>query len=165
MLACYKRLPFRVCTRTLPNKTYTFPPLIRAYPHKQTNLELSQFETSKSVKKLYGDNLSALGTIYSGTSPLGHLYPRDTSIQGTQNLVAKKCLHNLCVSYLYWRDTFRGSRNPGLTSIQGTTLALKKWLATKIIDKFKCTLATAFKTWAISPKSMYSTIQHTTSQK
>lgn len=72
MLACYKRLPFRVCTRTLPNKTYNFPPLIRAYPHKQTNLELSQFETSKSVKKLYGDNLSALGTIYSGTSPLGH---------------------------------------------------------------------------------------------
>ena len=47
MLACYKRLPFRVCTRTLPNKTYNFPPLIRAYPHKQTNLELSQFETSK----------------------------------------------------------------------------------------------------------------------
>ena len=47
MLACYKRLPFRVCTRKLPNKTYNFPPLIRAYPHKQTNLELSQFETSK----------------------------------------------------------------------------------------------------------------------
>lgn len=28
-------------------------------------------------------------------------YPRDSSIQGTQNLVAKKCLHNLCVCYLY----------------------------------------------------------------
>jgi len=35
-------------------------------------------------------NLSALRTIYSGTFPLGHLYSRDTSIQRTQNLVAKK---------------------------------------------------------------------------
>ena len=28
---------------------------------------------------------------YSGTSPSGHLYSRDTSIQGTQNLAREKC--------------------------------------------------------------------------
>ena len=29
----------------------------------------------------------------------------DTSIQGTENLVSEKCLHNLCICYLYRRDT------------------------------------------------------------
>ena len=28
-----------------------------------------------------------------------------TSIQGTQNLVAEKYSHNLCICYLYERDT------------------------------------------------------------
>ena len=32
---------------------------------------------------------------YSGTSPLGHVYSRDTSIQGTQDLVPEKRPHNL----------------------------------------------------------------------
>ena len=32
---------------------------------------------------------------YSGTSPLRHLYSKDTSIQGTQNLVLEKRLINL----------------------------------------------------------------------
>ena len=51
-----------------------------------------------------------------GTSPLEHLYSRDSSIQWAQNLV------------LYWRDTsiqgrgdtFSWFRIPGLTFIQGT---------------------------------------------
>ena len=49
---------------------------------------------------------------YSGTSPLEHLYSRDTSIQGTQKLVPKKCPHNLCICYLYLgeRDTFVGPK-------------------------------------------------------
>ena len=49
---------------------------------------------------------------YSGTSPLEHLYLRDTSIQGTQKLVPKKCPHNLCICYLYLgeRDTFVGPK-------------------------------------------------------
>ena len=42
---------------------------------------------------------------YNGTSPLGHLYPRDISIQETQNLVPEKRSHNLCISYHYWWDT------------------------------------------------------------
>ena len=29
----------------------------------------------------------------------------DTSILGTENLVPEKCLHNLCICYLYGRDT------------------------------------------------------------
>ena len=41
---------------------------------------------------------------YCGTSPLGHLYSGDTSIQETQNLVLEKCPHNLCICYQYWRD-------------------------------------------------------------
>ena len=42
---------------------------------------------------------------YSVISSLGHLYLRDTSIQGKQNLVPKKCSHSLCICYLCWRDT------------------------------------------------------------
>ena len=39
--------------------------------------------------------------LYSGTSPLGHLCPRETSIQGTQNLAEDKYSHiNLFISYL-----------------------------------------------------------------
>ena len=40
----------------------------------------------------------------------------------------------------------------------GDTFALKKWLTTKIIDSFKCTLltmATAFITFTISLKKMF----------
>ena len=37
---------------------------------------------------------------YSGTSTLGHLFSRETSIHGTQNLVLEKCSHiNLCTCY------------------------------------------------------------------
>ena len=55
----------------------------------------------------------------------------DTSVQGTppQNLVLKKCSHNLCICYLCplghlysgERDTVSGSQNPDSTSIQGTS--------------------------------------------
>ena len=31
----------------------------------------------------------------------GYLYPRDTSIQGSRNLVSEKCSQNLCICYLY----------------------------------------------------------------
>ena len=60
--------------------------------------------------------------LYHRTSPLGHLYSRDTSIQGTQNLVSEKCSHNLCICYVYWRDT---------TSFQGKGtlfLGLETWI-------------------------------------
>ena len=29
----------------------------------------------------------------------------DTSFQWTQNLVPENCSHDLCICYLYWRDT------------------------------------------------------------
>ena len=46
---------------------------------------------------------------YSGTPPLGHLYSRNTSTQGTQNLVLEKRPDNICIYYLYLRDTsFQG---------------------------------------------------------
>ena len=66
---------------------------------------------------------------YSGTSPLGHLYARDVSIQETQNLVTEKCSHNRCICNLFVRDiglysgerdTFTGSQNQDLTSTDGT---------------------------------------------
>ena len=37
---------------------------------------------------------------YSVTSPLGKLYSRDTSIQGTQNLVLEKCNSNKFMNLL-----------------------------------------------------------------
>ena len=40
-------------------------------------------------------------TDYIGTPPLGHLYSRDTAIEGTQNLVPEKYSHNPCICYLY----------------------------------------------------------------
>ena len=52
---------------------------------------------------------------YSGTSPLGHPYPRDSSIQETQKLVTIKTR-----PYSGERSTFSGSQNPVLSSIQGT---------------------------------------------
>ena len=66
---------------------------------------------------------------YSGTSTLRHLFSRETSIHGTQNLVLEKCSHiNLCTCYPYLfmkghfcsrkSDTFPTSPNLGLTSIQ-----------------------------------------------
>ena len=71
----------------------------------------SHEEEEESVAKRWGKQ----------HSPLEHLYSKDTSIQGTQNWVPKKCSHNLCILYLYCSDT----------SIQGKgTLFLghKSWL-------------------------------------
>ena len=74
----------------------------------------------------------------------------DTSIQGTppftgtQNLVPEKCSQNLCICYLYGRDTFIQRKEtlfwvpkPGFNFHSGNTLALKKvkkWLTTIIVD-------------------------------
>ena len=52
-------------------------------------------------------------TDFIGTSPLGHLYLRDTSIQGTKILV-HECWHfYLCICYLYKRDTSPGGALKG----------------------------------------------------
>ena len=95
---------------------------------------------------------------------LGHLYSKDTSIQGTRDLVPKKRPHNLWICYLYWRDTSiqgKGARFLGPETRvwfqSKDTLALKTWLTTKRVDIFKCTLITimgAFKNWTISLKLM-----------
>ena len=48
----------------------------------------------------------------------------DTFIQGTQNLLPEKCSHNLCICYLYWRDTSiqgKGSQKRGHLSSQNLT--------------------------------------------
>ena len=70
---------------------------------------------------------------YSGASSLGHLYSRDTSIQGTQTLVPEKgfvsfvSVTSIKGTHLFRGkpDIFCGSRNPGLTFIQGTPWHLK----------------------------------------
>ena len=99
---------------------------------------------------------------YSGTSPLGHLYLRDTSIQGTPNLIREKCSHNVC--YLYGSlDTFSGSWNPDF--IQGHLNTEKALLADKF--KIKCALVTMATTHELSNLNWYTAlvvIQHTTSQ-
>ena len=47
----------------------------------------------------------------SGTSPLGHLYSRDTSVQ-RENKSGPNVQKNFCICYLYWRNTFiQGQRN------------------------------------------------------
>jgi len=61
--------------------------------HKNHMLGSLDFTRSEHWTPL---NFSCALCHYSGTSPLGHLYLRDTSIQGTQNLVLEKCSHNLC---------------------------------------------------------------------
>ena len=62
------------------------------------------------------------------------------TIQGTQNLVAENCSHNLCICYLYSmaRDTFSGSLTLYLTSIQWSPYKQSKsdWPLTKIVDKY-----------------------------
>ena len=78
-----------------------------------------------------------LEIIYSGTFPLGYLYSRDK----VSDQVPEKCPHNLCIYYLFWRDTsIRGKGHnfgvpkPVFSLHSGDTLAIKKWLITKRID-------------------------------
>ena len=73
----------------------------------------------------------------------------------------EKSSHNLCICYLYWRDTtFQGKGT--LFWVPEDTSALKTRLATKRFDKFKCTLMalmTAITNWTISFKSMHCTCE------
>ena len=79
--------------------------------------------------------------LYSVTSPLGYLYSRDTSIQGTQKIWSRKNVQIIFVFIISIegtplfkeRGTFSGSRNPDLTSIQGTPEHSKIDLPLKII--------------------------------
>ena len=102
-------------------------------------------------------------------------FSRDTSFQATQNLVAEKFLRNLWIFYFYQcstegRPLFREGHfsldpKPGFDLQPGDTLAVKKWLITKIVDKFKCllvTMVTAFKTWTIPFLMMYCTYGNST---
>ena len=92
-----------------------------------------------------------------------NLYSTDTCIQRTKNLVPEECSHCLCIATSIegsWRDisvqgknTFCGPRDPGLTSIQGTPQNSKSDRPQKSLISALVTLATAFKTWIISPKS------------
>ena len=53
---------------------------------------------------VYMVSTQGLAPIYSVTFSLGHLHSRDSSIQGTQNLVVEKHshnLHNLCMQNFY----------------------------------------------------------------
>ena len=65
-----------------------------------------------------------------------------TSIQGTQNLVTEKCSHNVCICYLYWRETsIQGNwtlfwvLKPKFNFHSEDTLVLKTSLTTKRVDK------------------------------
>ena len=102
-------------------------------------------------------------------------FSRDTSFQATQNLVAENFLRNLWIFYFYQCSTegtplfreghFSLDPKPGFDLQSGDTLAVKKWLITKIVDKFKCllvTMVTAFKTWTIPFLMMYCTYGNST---
>ena len=63
--------------------------------------------------------------LYHRTSPLGHLYSRDTSIQGAQNLVLPlKGHHYSGKGTLFWVP------KPRFNFHSGDTLALETWLTT-----------------------------------
>ena len=69
-------------------------------------ISCSDFSQSLLLKDLDMSYRSReIGGKYSENSPLGHLCSGDTSIQVTQNMVPKKCSHNLWFCYLYSRDT------------------------------------------------------------
>ena len=94
---------------------------------------------------------------YSGTSPLGHFYWRDT-----------KNVHIIFVFVTSFEGTplFRGKGHffkvatPRFNLHSGDTLALNKWLTTGHNS------ATVFKIRTISKKTMYSAVvQHTKSQR
>ena len=105
---------------------------------------------------------------------------RDTFIQGTllfraQKILSRKNVHIIFVFATSMEGTLLFTRGkghffwipkPGVNLHLGETLAIKKWLTTKIIDKlFKRTLVTvvtAFKTRTISLKSMYCTFRNST---
>ena len=70
---------------------------------------------------------------------VGHPYSRDTSNQGTQNLVPEKCSHHLCSCYyLYYfkRHLYSAVPKPTFNLHSGDTLALETQLNTKISDNF-----------------------------
>ena len=110
--------------------------------------------------------------IYSGTSPLEHLYSVDT------NLVPKESWDIIFAFALEGTPLFRGkgrsfsgSRNPILTFFQGTACYSKSYWPQKKVDKLDCSpvkLATTFKIWTIFRSNQcikLVAIQHTTSRR
>ena len=130
----------------------------------------THFRAVKKPRKLHGlvvySNLKRRNSS-KGCSVLNlvqwNLYSTDTSIQRTKNLVPEKCSHCLCIATsiegsrrdisVQGKNTFCGPRDPGLTSIQGTPQHSKSDWPQKSLISALVTMATAFKTWTISPKS------------
>ena len=97
-------------------------------------------------------------------------FSQETPLFGGHNILSRKNVHIIFVFatsnegtplFTRGKEHFFWIPKPGFNLHLGETLAIKKWLTTKIIDKlFSCTLVTmvtAFKTWTISLKSMYCT--------
>ena len=122
------------------------------------------------MEQFGGQFLSHFPAQSRAEEPLGHLYSRDTTIQGTQDFVPEKSSYNLPICYLFWMDTsiqgkgtfFLGPETSGFNLHSWITLAIKR--ASKVTDrknrlyKFKgslVTMVTAFKTWINSLKSMH----------
>ena len=62
----------------------------------------------------------------------------DTFIQTTQNFVPEKCSFNLCICYLYWRDISIQRKGAIFLGPElGHLTAFRRWLGTKIVEKFK----------------------------
>ena len=79
---------------------------------------------------------------YSVTSPLGHLFSRNSSIQRKQNLVPEKRSHNICIVLPLLkgpeRDTFSRSREKGFFNFnRGDTLAPGALLSTRKVTRNK----------------------------
>ena len=111
---------------------------------------VAPYEESITVKPLLWDTFSQETPLFRGHNILSRknvdiIFVFATSIEGTPLFTRGK-------EHFFWIP------KPGFNLHLGETLAIKKWLTTKIIDKlFKRTLVTtvtAFKTWTISLQSM-----------
>ena len=115
-------------------------------------------EESITVKPLLWDTFSQETPLFRGHNILSRknvdiIFVFATSIEGTPLFTRGK-------EHFFWIP------KPGFNLHLGETLAIKKWLTTKIIDKlFKrklVTTVTAFKTWTISLQSMNCTCGNST---
>ena len=73
-----------------------------------------------------------------------------TSIQGTppfrgQNLLLEKCPHNLCIYYLFWRDSSTQGKGTLFLCANPDTLELEKWLTAKWVISLSVPLSQLWK--------------------
>ena len=143
----YSLITFSYKTVAATSSTLGAYMLMAGYGRHEVQMDWKK-KVFNQIKGLIGRSWHASSIQWNLTSPLGQLHSRDTSIQGIQNLVPENVHHdNLCtVTFIEGTTLFQGKGTlfqvpkPRFNLNFGDTLTLKKWLATKIVDKFKCLL-------------------------